>query len=98
MKDRRLLFLAAALLASIAASGAADVPIAPPAAASPAPADEIDPVARRTMQVHFLLGTEYYKEGNYRAAIEAWGEVLRIDPTHALAAEKIRRAKERVRR
>jgi hypothetical protein len=85
----------AATTPDLASADPAPSPFSSPAG-SPPPADALDPVDRRTMQVHFLLGTELYKEGDYRGAIDEWKEVLRIQPDHALAKEKIRKARERL--
>lgn len=75
-------------------AGSPDVEARPVAA----PADDgmTDPVARRQMQVHFLIASELYKDGNYQGAIEEWKRVLKIQPNHALAKEKIQRAREKV--
>lgn len=42
----------------------------------------------------FLLGVEHYADGSYAQAIEAWRQVLEIDPRHQAAAENIRTAEE----
>jgi hypothetical protein len=86
-----------ATISDVAAALADPAPsVSPSPAGSPPPADALDPVDRRTMQVHFLLGTELYKDGDYRGAIDEWKEVLRIQPDHALAKEKIRKAREKL--
>ena len=71
-------------------------PVADPSPAVAAEEGVADPVARRQMQVHFLIASELYKDGNYHGAIEEWKRVLKIQPNHALAKEKIQRARERL--
>jgi tetratricopeptide (TPR) repeat protein len=68
------------------------VPLPAVRASAPAP----DRVALHEMQVHFLIATEYYKDGNYEAAINEWKQVLKIQPNHQLSKEKILKAREKI--
>ena len=92
-----------ALLFAAPALRAESGELSPSADESPLPAiiplataQASDTVAVREMQVHFLIATEHYKEGRYREAINEWMEVLKIQPNHVLAREKIQKAREKL--
>ncbi len=93
---RRTALVSAFLLLSPAVR-AGSPELSPTSVATPRPPSELnDPIAHREMQVHFLIASEYYKDGNYPAAIAEWRKVLKIQPNHALAREKIQRAEEKM--
>lgn len=48
------------------------------------------------MEIYFSLGQKYFKEKNYKKAIEAWKKVLELDPKHQLSKTNIQRAKKRL--
>lgn len=57
-----------------------------------APAGDEDELRRL-----YLKGVEYYTQGRLDLAVEAWREVLRIDPSNEKASSSIRRAEEKMR-
>jgi cytochrome c-type biogenesis protein CcmH/NrfG len=45
----------------------------------------------------YLKGVEHYTEGDLEKAIEAWREVLKLDPANEKASSSIKRAEEKLR-
>jgi len=55
-----------------------------------------DKQIQRQMQIHFLMASEYYKAGDYEAAIEEWERVLEYEPDHEPSLIKIQRAEQKL--
>ena len=66
------------LMAAGSAAAQADSP--PPAELPKPPSDDVTPAARE----HFQRGTEYYREGDYRAALIEFERAYSLRPTHRL--------------
>ena len=96
MTARRAVLVTGLFLVSPALRAASSDLLSPPGPVPTRTPEFEDPVARREMQVHFLIASEFYKDGKYREAIDEWKEVLKIQPNHALAKEKIQRAREKI--
>ena len=54
---------------------------------------KVTPAVKAKAGAHFNKATELYKQGSYEEAISEWQKVLKLNPSHELSKQKIRKTR-----